>query len=583
MSRRWVVAMGIVTAALAAYIFFVERHRVSTRDVEGRSQRVLETFLRDRVTRIEIERHHTKTVLTKQGDASGESDLGTWRLEAPVPAAVDEEAFTALVDALEWLDARRVLFDVSAEDRRRFGVDRPRIRASFRVAAERVVISLGGEDPRGEGVYAALAGKPHVYIVGKDFFETLDHDADHFRDKRLVVEGALEGIDRVEVRAPATLRVERRDGAWWIAGAAPVLARETGVLDAVRAIGALRAERFVSERAHELARYGLEPAVHELSFSREDAERVRVRLGTPCEQDATTIHALIGERGPIVCARGRDEVVRAVSLTAAGVREVRLVPLADEQVERLTLRDGARACFDLERGDGGWRANVPGEAFTPDEDAIAEFTRRLREATIDLAAAIPPLQGPTMSLEVKRLEAGTLTLRARVRDGRVDVARDGEREAFTVASEAAELFACSAVRFRPRALWQLTAQSVARLERRRDGATEVFVREASTWRRDSPAGAVDSSAIGELARRLSSLTAVRFVPGVTREAAGLATPRATWTVQGTDASGEAASKVLRVGAATDGGAFAEVDGGPGIFVLAPSVADVAVAELASAP
>src|SRR4030095_15403564 len=101
----------------------------------------------------------------------------------PVEWPADEDSVDSLLGALEWADAKRTLAKVRPEDRARFGLDSTRLRCWITIDQKRMSLSIGSDDPTGKGVYVALQNRALVYVAGKDLFEALDHEADHFRSK----------------------------------------------------------------------------------------------------------------------------------------------------------------------------------------------------------------------------------------------------------------------------------------------------------------------------------------------------------------------------------------------------------------
>ncbi|HEX7481330.1 MAG TPA: aldo/keto reductase [Polyangiales bacterium] len=65
----------------------------------------------------------------------------------------------SLTGELEWIDPKRTLRDLKAEDVARFGLDKPRYRVAFELAGSRVAFSVGSETPQGDGAYLQRLGR----------------------------------------------------------------------------------------------------------------------------------------------------------------------------------------------------------------------------------------------------------------------------------------------------------------------------------------------------------------------------------------------------------------------------------------
>src|SRR5688500_12335364 len=150
MQRRTLLILAAVAAVLGGFIWFVERGSLSSAELEERRGKLLERFVRSRVTRIEIQRRNVKMVLVREQEEDPEEDaleVGVWKLEAPVRAEVEDDAVDSLISSMEWADERRTIEDVTDADRERFGLDRPRLRAWFDAGNDRVAIVIGREAP----------------------------------------------------------------------------------------------------------------------------------------------------------------------------------------------------------------------------------------------------------------------------------------------------------------------------------------------------------------------------------------------------------------------------------------------------
>jgi len=87
---RSTVILGVIAAGLLAFILLHERDLLSTGELEQRKNRVLSSFVRDRVSRIEILKDGASVVLERKPDAEDSEVLGPWRELSPMQVAVDQ-------------------------------------------------------------------------------------------------------------------------------------------------------------------------------------------------------------------------------------------------------------------------------------------------------------------------------------------------------------------------------------------------------------------------------------------------------------------------------------------------------------
>ncbi|MCZ7687479.1 MAG: DUF4340 domain-containing protein [Sandaracinaceae bacterium] len=366
--KRTTIVLGVIAGALLAFILLVERGSLSTAELEARRDHVLRSFVRDRVTRVELVRgSETPIVLEREereeDDEDDQDDLGLahWRLALPVASDADQDAADSFLGALEWLTATRTLRGIDAEDRARFGLDEPRFVVRFRVGDRDVELRVGGEAPEGQGVYVAVEGEDAAHVVGRDFVESIDHDAAHFRDKDLFPDDFYASdAHRIRVEGTARPIVFEKEGRRWHLRAPLRGWASAGAVDAlVRMARDLRAERFVAEELGDLARYGLDAPWREMVMERpSDAQgtrRGRLRVGAVCGERTEERYAVAGDGGPVVC-------VLASALDALGLEGTgglaRGPPDHDERRRRAAPR--ARARRRPRRGGARGRERLAG-------------------------------------------------------------------------------------------------------------------------------------------------------------------------------------------------------------------------------
>jgi hypothetical protein len=621
--NRTTLVLGGIAALLLGYILFVDEGTLSTGELEGRAGHVVERFVRARVKRLELT--HGDVHLVLERDQSEEEDMetfdvGTWALTEPVEGAADVDAVDALLGAVEWLDAQRELSGITAEDRTRFGFDAPRATLVFEVATETHTIHIGGDDPRGEGVYVQVDDPSRAYVVGSDFLEALTHEVDHFRSKELFADfRTADVVHATLVREGGTLELERSGRRWHLRQPIDLLAQASRVDETLRALRDARAERFLAEPPE-----GLGASTLTLSFApwpegstHEGEERpdVVVSLGGECPEHPGE-RVLRVDEGPTVCVAAA--ALEALDRPADDYRELRLVASPDDEIERLVVEGPSR--FELRRTEGDWEL-VVGEAATPaDPAAIEEWVADLRALS---AASFEPFSEALASerglgdgearttLTIHRSgEDDTEVLRlGGADDDGVWVRRGDEAQLAQFALAAVDLLSPSAVRFRSRALVTRSRDDLATFRVTRGGDAEheeTLHQEGSSWVIETPIeGRADGAAVGDLADAIAPLAALRFVADLPATEHGLEAPRfvlfASFDAPSADDEaeeeehdhgdeeaehaedeGEEAEReeaegpleiTLRIGAATEGGAFAQLAGETAVFVVPQALID----------
>lgn len=626
LANRTTLILGAVAAVLFAYIVFVDEGTLSTSELEGRSGRVVERFVRSRVKRLDIRFDDVHLEMVRDQDVEEDMDtfdVGTWTLTEPVSGPADVDAVDALLSAIEWLEAEREIGDVTGEDRTQFGLDEPRVTLVFEVATETHTLRVGSDEPLAHGVYVQIDDDDRVFVVGRDLYEALTHDVDHYRSKDMFPDFRTADVTRFSLaREGGTLALERSERRWYVREPVDMLARDGRVDELLRALRELRAERFVAEAPEDAHGLGDEAAMH-FSFAPwpegsthfgDERPDVSFAVGAPCPEHPSERLARVDE-GPVVC-------VAAAALELLGratdeYRELRLVSTPDDDVERIVI-EGA-SDFTLTRAEGDWEL-LQGETTVGPADpaAIAEWVAELREPSA--ASFVPFTDEAARAHGLEDGEAITTLTIHRTDDDHPEVVRLGasdddgvwvrrgdEAQLAQYPLAIAELLTPPAIRFRSRTLVARGREDLASvvIERATDpGHTETLHQEGSAWVIETPAEArADAAAAGDLADALAPLSALRFVASAPSREHGLDAPRfvirASFDAPSAeeedgeedehdhdhgdgeedeeadeDAEDEGPLEVvLRIGAATEGGAFAQLDGSSAVFVVAQSLVD----------
>lgn len=608
-----------VALSLFAYIVLVERNQLTDIELEGRGARLIERFSQRRVEEVTIERSGESiqlVALERAGDEEAEEER-SWELREPLVARADSGAVAALLGALEWAQPRRTIEGATAADLTEYGLADPAVRATLQIAGETVTLSIGNPDATEAGRYAVLDDPTVVYVIGDDVFEALDHDAAHFRNRELFPDAMLDMNAITLRRGDAVTRLEKdaeaTDETWYLREPMAMMASAQRVRDIKRTIASLEATRFIEEGTalgETLVRFEsrAKPA--------DDAEFVPVVLvvGGPCADHAGERYARAGDEGPVYCVNESD--VAPLLRPAAELRELRPITLPDTDVEAIDLTVGADT-LHIEDNDGEWTYRLTRGSAAPlegevDPDAFSEWLTSIRSLeTIDAEVVDEAelgrrgLRAPRATLSMKgRGSAPDHTLVMGGRDMRgVFLRRDEELVSLVVPTDVEQQLSVSIVHFLPRRLLRERAEGLTQLVTTGDNAQTVERDGDGDFELSAPVQApADGAAARDVARRLATLEAARFVAEAAAPEHGLSPPRMTARFRfegplagdaevpeeeddghghdhdhGDEPAGPSApprEHRLVIGAATEGGAFAQLDARPEVFVLPTPVLEL---------
>lgn len=611
--------LAAVALSLFGYIVLVERHQLTDIELEGRGARLIERFSQRRVQEISLERGGERiqlVALEREGDDEAEQER-TWELREPLVARADTAAVAALLGALEWAQPRRTIEGATADDLREYGLAEPAVKVTLLIAGETMSLSIGNTDATEAGRYAVLDDPSVVYVIGDDVFEALDHDATHFRNRELFPDAMLDMNTITLRRADSVTRLERdaeqADETWYLREPVAMMASAQRVRDIKRTIASLEATRFI-EGDQALG----ETFVRFESRAKpsDDAEFVPVVLvvGAACGDHAGERYARAGEEGPLTCVSESD--LAALLRPASDMRELRPITLPDTDIEAIDLTVGNDR-LHIEDDEGEWTYRLTRGSAAPiegevDPDAFSEWLTAIRSLeTIDAEVvdaaelARRGLSAPRATLTMKgRGSAPDHTLVMGGRDLRgVFLRRDEELVTLVVPAEVEQQLSVSIVHFLPRRLLRERAEGLTQLVTTGETAQTLERDGDGDFELSAPIAApADGAAARDIARRLATLEAARFVAEAAAPEHGLSPPRMTARFRfegplagdaevseeeddghghghdhGDEPEGPSApprEHRLVIGAATEGGAFAQLDARAEVFVLPTPVLEL---------
>ena len=576
MNRYTTIALGAVALGLFVFITVYERHTLTSGELEERAGRLLERFVRNRVEGFEIldaEGVRVRGVRERE-DAE---ELGDWQMVAPIEWAADEDAVSMMLNALEYADARRTLEGVDATQRTQFGLESPQLIARFNVADEELEVRFGNEDPAGGGLYMSSNDPTQVWVVGRDVFEALDHQAGHFRSKRLLATGVNEATVLELTSSTIRIKLQQRDGQWRLQRdpGEELRASRGRVEEALQTISDLSAESFVEEAPESLASFGL--AAPLMRIEARDGELTRVvRVGAPCE-NGEQVYVRVDE-GPIVCVL--KSVLAPFELPVDDWRERRPMTMNDLELDTLTMVAGDDR-MELEEREGAWKLRLQQSGqqteMDADDEALAQWLSSIRNAS---AQEIVPADDAVFRRHGLTRPAATLTLKSNagreevlhIGDATVEgvyVRRGEEGAVLVLAPDVASAFTLSAVRLRKRQVLELEHDTLTQLGITRGTQTERVAEVDDAWRVQEPINAAaDRARVRSIARDLSVLQVERFVADAPSAEHGFRTPALVAAAR----FGEQ-NITLRVGAESSGGHFAQLNSDPAVFVVAQTLVE----------
>ncbi len=397
MKPRTVLVLALVVAALAAFLWFVERDLPSSEELAERARKVLPVEA-DEVRALAVEWDGRAVRLERApapgagggGDAGddGEDDApsGEWRLTEPLRARADRAAVDGLLTALTGLDKIRTLEDADPAELTRLGLEPPRGRVTLVTGEGERTLLVGAEVPASENVLVSLAGAPEVWVTPRSFTARLDKEPGDWRSKE-VLAVTRDEIGRVTLRrgpeapASAVVLVRGEDDRFRLAEPMADLADVDLVSQMLSDLVTLRAQRFLDEPGLAPGDLGLDPPRGVVEAELEGGgERIRVELGAPLDGEeadgdgvAVYARAVAGEEEAQLfeAVTGLDE---AVARPPAEWRSPSWTALGSFEVDRLEVAEPGRPELVLAREGVAWRRGGEEIGYTAASDLLFALT-----------------------------------------------------------------------------------------------------------------------------------------------------------------------------------------------------------------
>jgi hypothetical protein len=207
-SGRSFLALLVVAAGLAAYIYFVE----SKRDPFGGA-----ASAKDKVFAVDSSTFEEVEVRAASGEVTTLRKVnGLWEIASPEALPTDSGEIGSLLSTLDTLEIQHVIDETPASPAE-FGLEPARFSVAFRAAGETSLtrLELGRKTPTGGDVYARVEGQPRVFLISGWLEDSLNKTTFALRDKT-VLKFERDAADTLTVEASgaAPLSFARKGEDW---------------------------------------------------------------------------------------------------------------------------------------------------------------------------------------------------------------------------------------------------------------------------------------------------------------------------------------------------------------------------------
>lgn len=308
---------------------------------------------------------------------------GSWRVRKPRDIEADEDAVRELLRDLDTRTVTDFVQDFAPppkpEQLAPYGLDKPQVTITLTGdAGEEETIYVGARDAEGDRCYVRRGDEPSVVAVEADFLDLAARGYLAYRTKKLT-EVSRYDVTRILIERPGgrvVLTKEKND--WKLTEPISKRAERSAVDDLLFDLSPLRAERILTEKVEDPARYGLDKPTYRLELTIEKEGKA----------PETTVLSL-GDSLPEGDRAARlDEEDLVATLPASFVERLdaefryRTVLTFDrDKADRLTIT-GLTPEVRAEKSDDTWKLTQPAEGEL-DESRLRGLLDELKKLRVE--------------------------------------------------------------------------------------------------------------------------------------------------------------------------------------------------------
>lgn len=370
---RWktTLALFLATVVVGAYVSLYELKQPTPEERQARSKQVVRLSPTE-VTWLRVECPEATVTLERHSDSS-------WRLTAPISARAEESLAQRILDALDPLEAERVLEGstdkpLSVGD---YGLEPPRGKLSVKAGQQETVLLFGESTAVGSHRYLKRADSPNIFVTGTQLFDAVNQPLETYRSHEVLVFNTWE-VRRIAVASSQSSCTLTKDGERWRLtepfGDEAEGAAVSAILSKLRG---LRAERIETEtsQADALAERGLDPPVTRITvFLGQDAKPLELLVGKLTRDNAAHLYVKRTDEPTVYTVDNSrvDELLQDPQT----LRSHAVFDVAPGQLAKLRLNWQDQS-WTIEQDEGKWRHTETHTAL--ETSNVEEFVWKLHD------------------------------------------------------------------------------------------------------------------------------------------------------------------------------------------------------------
>jgi len=362
MKWKTTMVLLVITAAVFAYMYFVERKALNTQEAMRQAGNVV-NFDRDKVDGIVIQNGDEKIDMRRH-DAK-------WRLEIPIKDLADNSAIeNLLLDLESWQkDATIPAKEIEADKNKlsEFGLNKSKLRLKLIGPGAPPEILFGKDAALGGKMYVRFENSKETFLASQSVKKDIEKKPEDFRDKKLT-DLIMAQVVRVVLKTPAgEMELQKKGDHWQIMKPLRARGDDQKIGDLIAQVTTAHIQQFVADDRGDLHPYGLaEPrgsitlfAQDDKSAGRTDSSRGEqgqmLQIGSPAtagEKNKDQVYVRFSPRAFVYTLPKKVEEL--LNTKPDDLRDRHLVRIDANILDRLTIDAPGKGKTVLARKGENW-------------------------------------------------------------------------------------------------------------------------------------------------------------------------------------------------------------------------------------
>ncbi|MFA5793789.1 MAG: DUF4340 domain-containing protein [Candidatus Brocadiia bacterium] len=604
MNKKTTVIMLILAVILGAYLYFFERKLPTTDEFTRMEKKILTINPKD-VSKIEINKDGSKEPII-----CIKKEVDYWQMSQPVSTRADHTIIDDITKDIPELEKKAVITSTNYAE---YGLDKPRMMATFTIKDKRCQFNIGKEAPMDLGTYIQLvlldepSGKKQsdIMLIAKSFYEKLNKSLFDFRYKKIFDADAYQ-IDRIQFKYAdgGEIEIAKSGDSWNLVKPVADRCDKTKVQDIINAINDIRISSFEEDNVTDFPRYGLMPPELMMTVSSPNSKSDKLPANSEVlligKKHTTDTTKFYGMRQSVPTVFTIETTLgNRLMANSTELRNHKVFEMNNEKVSKFVLKQGANVIFDAEKDKDQWKFIQPKAEFNP--DAVKDFVEKLNEVNIETFIDQPGTEPALLFAQAEQFRGLVLTYKDDLGESTVRLGlgsspkyvylkHDGESRIAGADKAIYEYLKRGSINLRKRNLINIQPDRVKNLVIEESGKAKlVYVQEKlQEWSVMTASGVGkvgNPEAINGLRNEICYLAAADFAADHSDSLSpfGLDKPSAVITMEYEKDDKSAAQSVLKIGKKADNGNYySMLDNEPVIFYLNAAVMD-RIRSVAGAP